>query len=160
MNKNELKAVLNQFSSTACMQLKYYVIKSLFPNIEINEIKEIGNFNANTFKSIREAVESKELMPLCCENREVNQGDVNEELQNELRSLREELQTLQRAYDELQAGALAELDAHITQQAEDKKRIAALEDLARGLKIKLDYVQGKGRGVVVKDSADWSDLEI
>lgn len=64
MNKKELKTALSNFSMTAGAQLKYYIIKSLYPDIRPSEIEEIGGFNSRTFPVIRKGVEGKGLESL------------------------------------------------------------------------------------------------
>ena len=68
MNENEIKTLLSNFESTACMQLKYFLLKSIFPEATEDKILELGGFNAKSFSRIRSAVLEKNLPLLKFDN--------------------------------------------------------------------------------------------
>ena len=95
MNKKELKAALSNFNMTAGAQLKYYIIKSLYPDIKASEIEAIGGFNSRTFPAIRTGVEEKGLELLSFTASE--EAEVTETESAELVELREENEELRGA---------------------------------------------------------------
>jgi hypothetical protein len=92
MDKKELKAVLSNFDFRAGSQLKYYIIKSVFPDASFNTILSIGNFNERTFPSIKKEVDSKELPPLTlAADATTTTSPADGELQSKFDKLEEEL---------------------------------------------------------------------
>jgi hypothetical protein len=136
MNKKILQENLEKFSSTACMQLKYYIIKSIFPNAEDSVIKEIGGFNSNTFGKMKKAVEEKNLPLLQFEmetadscKHECNCAEVMQKLEDQVKELQEQAQM--------------ELDNYIKKEQEFKRQVQELEKEVLELRVKVDYYKVK-----------------
>ena len=128
MNKKELKATLSNFNMTAGAQLKYYIIKSLYPDIKPCEIEVIGGFNSRTFPIIRAGVEEKGLAPLYFTlSEEVEKDEMDEAESAELVALREENERLKNKL-ELKIRTI-QLEEQTIKSCEDK--IANLKDFIR-----------------------------
>ena len=145
MNKKILQENLEKFSSTACMQLKYYIIKSIFPNIKDIEIKEIGGFNSNTFSKMKKAVEEKGLPLLQFGNEEECKHECN---------CAENMQKLEDQIKELQEQSQAELDSYIAKEQEWKRKIQELEKEILELRVKADYYKAKAEKPIQSAALD------
>ena len=144
MNKEEIKAILSNFSAKCGAQLKYYLLKSMFPKMSIIEIREMGNFNANTFRSIRDAVEGKNLPLLEFETANSCNHECN---------CAENMQKLEDQILDLQKQAQMELDSYIAKEQEWKKQIQELEKEVLELRVKADYYKAKAEKPIVNSTA-------
>ena len=144
MNKEEVKAILSNFSAKCGAQLKYYLLKSMFPKMSIIEIREMGNFNANTFRSIRDAVEEKNLPLLQFQNEseckhECNCAEIRKSLKDQIKELQEQAQR--------------ELDSYIAKEQEFKRQVQELEKEVLELRVKADYYKAKAEKPIVNSTA-------
>lgn len=143
MNKEEVKAILSNFSAKCGAQLKYYLLKSMFPKMSIIEIREMGNFNANTFRSVRDAVEEKNL-PLLQFQEEECKHECN---------CAENMQKLEDQIKELQEREMIELDNYIKKEQELKRQVQELEKEVLELRVKIDYYKAKSEEKITSSNA-------
>lgn len=145
MNENEIKTLLSNFESTACMQLKYFLLKSIFPEATEDKILELGGFNAKSFSRIRSAVLSKSLPLLKFDN---NQNLTIEEQQlrvkleiacAEAAAAMSKVEELERALYEAQVQ-----NENLTnvQSSDDVEEVAQLKQELAAVKAELEDVKG------------------
>lgn len=146
MNKEEVKAILSNFSAKCGAQLKYYLLKSMFPKLGITEIREIGGFNANTFGKMKKAVEEKNLPLLQFEmetadscKHECNCAEVMQKLEDQVKELEEQAQM--------------ELDNYIKKEQELKRQVQELEKEVLELRVKVDYYKAKAEEKITSSNA-------
>ena len=68
MQKQDLSAVLSNFTSTAGAQLKYYLFVSLYPELKDAELQKLlGISSSSSYARIKKAVQEMSLNPLAIE---------------------------------------------------------------------------------------------
>ena len=112
--------------------------------MSIIEIREIGGFNANTFRSVRDAVEEKNLPLLEFETADSCKHECN---------CAETMKGLEDQIKELQEREMIELDNYIKKEQELKRQVQELEKEVLELRVKVDYYKAKAEKEIASSNA-------
>ena len=135
MEQKELKEILSNFGPNSGTQLKYYIITSLYPSADKGVIKDIGDFNAQTFSRIATAVRELALPPLVMPSLEA--------ASEQIADASPDIDDLQKKFDDfVEASAAHEFELIGTIEQLKKERDKLVYDL-QGAQMKIEYLQSQ-----------------